>query len=127
MTKATADALNGIGISADGVQKALQDGSMTTFEVMQQVAAKLKELPASSSQVGTAIADIFGDPGEDAGLEYIKTLDGVKLSMDDVKAATNGIAEQQERQIKMQENVKMQCQASLICRRYMRTCALTLI
>ena len=106
MTKATADALNGIGISADGVQKALQDGSMTTFEVMQQVAAKLKELPASSSQVGTAIADIFGGPGEDAGLEYIKTLDGVKLSMDDVKAATDGIAEQQERQIKMQENVK---------------------
>lgn len=106
MTKATADALNGIGISADGVQKALQDGSMTTFEVMQQVATKLKELPASSSQVGTAIADIFGGPGEDAGLEYIKTLDGVKLSMDDVKAATNGIAEQQERQIKMQENVK---------------------
>ena len=106
MTKATADALNGIGISADGVQKALQDGSMTTFEVMQQVAAKLKELPASSSKVGTAIADIFGGPGEDAGLEYIKTLDDVKLSMDDVKAATNGIAEQQERQIKMQENVK---------------------
>ena len=106
MTKATADALNGIGISADGVQKALQDGGMTTFEVMQQVAAKLKELPASSSQVGTAIADIFGGPGEDAGLEYIKTLDGVKLSIDDVKAATNGIAEQQERQIKMQENVK---------------------
>ena len=106
MTKATADALNGIGISADGVQKALQDGSMTTFEVMQQVAAKLKELPASSSQVGTAIADIFGGPGEDAGLEYIKTLDDVKLSMDDVKAATDGIAEQQERQIKMQENVK---------------------
>lgn len=106
MTKATADALNGIGISADLVQQQLRDGSITTFEVMQQVATKLKELPASSSQVGTAIADIFGGPGEDAGLEYIKTLDGVKLSMDDVKAATNGVAEQQERQIKMQERIK---------------------
>lgn len=106
MTKATADALNGIGISANGVQKALQDGSTTTFEVMQQVAAKLKELPASSSKVGTAIADIFGGPGEDAGLEYIKTLADVKLSMDDVKAATNGVAEQQERQIQLQENIK---------------------
>lgn len=106
MTKATADALNGIGISADLVQQQLQDGSITTFEVMQQVAAKLKELPASSSQVGTAIADIFGGPGEDAGLEYIKTLADVKLSMDDVKAATNGVAEQQERQIKMQERIK---------------------
>ena len=106
MTKATADALNGIGISADLVQQQLRDGSITTFEVMQQVAAKLRELPPSASQVGTAIANIFGGPGEDAGLEYIKTLDGVKLSMGDVKAATNGIAEQQERQIKMQENVK---------------------
>lgn len=106
MTKATADALNGIGISADLVQQQLRDGSITTFEVMQQVAAKLKELPASSSQVGTAIADIFGGPGEDAGLEYIKTLADVKLSMDDVKAATNGVAEQQERQIKMQERIK---------------------
>lgn len=106
MTKATADALNGIGISADLVQQQLRDGSITTFEVMQQVAAKLKELPASSSQVGTAIADIFGGPGEDAGLEYIKTLANVKLSMDEVKAATNGVAEQQEKQIKMQEQIK---------------------
>ncbi len=106
MTKATADALNGIGISADLVQQQLRDGSITTFEVMQQVAAKLKELPASSSQVGTAIADIFGGPGEDAGLEYIKTLADVKLSMDEVKAATNGVAEQQEKQIKMQEQIK---------------------
>ena len=106
MTKATADALNGIGISADLVQQQLRDGSITTFEVMQQVAAKLKELPASSSQVGTAIADIFGGPGEDAGLEYIKTLANVKLSMDEVKTATNGVAEQQERQIKMQEQIK---------------------
>ncbi len=106
MTKATADALNGIGISADLVQQQLRNGSITTFEVMQQVAAKLRELPPSASQVGTAIADIFGGPGEDAGLEYIKTLADVKLSMDDVKAATNGVAEQQERQIKMQEQIK---------------------
>ena len=106
MTKATADALEGIGISADLVQQQLREGSITTFEVMQQVAEKLKELPASSSQVGAAIADIFGGPGEDAGLEYIKTLANVKLSMDEVKAATNGAAKQQEDQIKQQEEIK---------------------
>lgn len=106
MTTATAAALEGIGISVEQVQQGLRDGSTTTFEVMQQVAAKLKELPASSSQVGTAIADIFGGPGEDAGLEYIKTLADVKLSMDDVKAATNGVAEQQEQQIARQEELK---------------------
>ena len=106
MTKATADALNGIGISAEKVQADLQAGSITTFDAMQMVAAKLNELPASSAAVGTAIADIFGGPGEDAGLEYIKTLANIQLNMDAVKAATQGTAEQQERQIQMQENLK---------------------
>ncbi len=106
MTTATADALNGIGISAEQVQADLQAGSITTFDVKQMVAAKLNELPASSAVVGTAIADIFGGPGEDAGLEYIKTLANIQLNMDAVKAATQGTADQQERQIQMQENIK---------------------
>lgn len=106
MTKATAEALQGIGISAEKVQTDLQNGSITTFDVMQLVASKLNELPASSAAVGTAIADIFGGPGEDAGLEYIKTLSAAQLNMDALKAATNGTAEQQERQIRIQENLK---------------------
>lgn len=106
MTTATADALNNIGISAEQVQADLQAGSITTFDVMQMVAAKLNELPANSAAVGTAIADIFGGPGEDAGLEYIKTLANIQLNMDAVKAATQGTAEQQERQIQAQENIK---------------------
>lgn len=106
MTTATAAALEGIGISAEKVQEGLRSGALTTFEVMQMVAAKLNELPASSSAVGTAIADIFGGPGEDAGLEYIKTLANIELNMDAVKAATQGTAEQQERQIQMQEKMK---------------------
>lgn len=106
MTTATADALNNIGLSAEQVQADLQAGSITTFDVMQMVAAKLNELPASSAAVGTAIADIFGGPGEDAGLEYIKTLANIQLNMDAVKAATQGTAEQQERQIQAQENIK---------------------
>ena len=106
MTTATAQALEGIGISAEKVQEGLRTGSLTTFDVMQMVSAKLSELPASSSAVGTAIADIFGGPGEDAGLEYIKTLSSIQMNMDAVKAATQGTAEQQERQIEQQERIK---------------------
>lgn len=106
MTKATAEAMEGIGISAEKVQADLQNGSITTFDVMQLVAQKLNELPASSAAVGTAIADIFGGPGEDAGLEYIKTLANVQLNMDAVKAATDGTAQQQEKLIQTQENLK---------------------
>ena len=106
MTKATADAMNAIGISAEKVQEDLANGSLTTFDVMQMVSAKLAELPASSSAVGTAIADIFGGPGEDAGLEYIKTLATVQTNMDAVKASEGEMAAQQESQIATQENLK---------------------
>lgn len=106
MTKATRDALEGIGISSEAVMEALQSGSMTTFDVMQMVSARLAELPASSAAVGTAIADIFGGPGEDAGLEYIKTLADVELSMAKVKEAAGETAEQQEAVIRSQERMR---------------------
>ena len=102
MTKSTADALNGIGISSEKVQKALQDGSMTTFDVMQEVSKRLNELPASSEKVGTAIADIFGGPGEDAGLEYLKTLGSIETSLDDVKKQAGELAALEEEQLNAQ-------------------------
>ena len=106
LTPATKAALEGIGMSAEAVQQALRDGSATTFQVMQQVAERLSTLPASSAEVGAALADIFGGPGEDAGLEYIKTLATVETSMDAVKAATGGVAEAQDRQVAAIERVK---------------------
>lgn len=96
MTTATAAALDGIGISSKQVLLNLQDGSKTTFQVMQEVANKLKELPQSSAAVGSAIADIFGGPGEDAGLAYIEMLGNIELDMDKVKAKSGDIAKAQE-------------------------------
>lgn len=96
MTTATAAALDGIGISSKQVQKDLQDGNKTTFRVMQEVANKLKELPQSSAAVGSAIANIFGGPGEDAGLAYIEMLGNIELDMDKVKAKSGDLAKAQE-------------------------------
>ena len=110
MTTATAAALEGIGISSEGVLEGLRSGSLTTFEVMQQVASRLRELPPSASQVGAALADIFGGPGEDAGLEYIKSLADVRLSMDEVKAASGGLAERQEAAVRAQEKLNFSLQ-----------------
>lgn len=84
MTTATARALEGIGISSKKVQEDLQSGAKTTWQVMQEVSQKLSELPESSSKVGTAIADIFGGPGEDAGLQYLTMLKDIKGGIDDV-------------------------------------------
>lgn len=102
MTTATAEALDGIGISSEEVQKSLQEGSTTTFEVMKKVSDRLNELPASSAKVGTAIADIFGGSGEDAGLEYIKTLGKIETNLDEVKKQAGELGELEEKQLNSQ-------------------------
>lgn len=102
MTKSTADALNAIGISSDAVQKSLQDGSKTTFDVMQEVSAKLAEMPESASEVGTAIADIFGGPGEDAGYQYLATLKDIDTSMDALMQKSGELGDVQRRQMESQ-------------------------
>lgn len=102
MTKATADALTGIGLNYKDLQTDLQNGSKTTFDVMQLVSEKLNELPASSAVVGTAIADIFGGAGEDAGLEYLKTLKDIDTNLDNVKAQAGELGKLQEDQLRSQ-------------------------
>lgn len=106
MTTATAAALDGIGISSKKVQKELQNGSKTTFDIMQEVGNKLKEFPASSAKVGTAIADIFGGPGEDAGLKYIETLGDIEMNMDKVKEQSGDFAKAQEKQVEANKRLK---------------------
>lgn len=96
MTAATAIALDGIGISSKKVQEDLRSGATTTFDVMKKVSEKLDELPANSAAVGTAIADIFGGPGEDAGLQYLRTLKDIDVNLDTVKANAGELGEIQE-------------------------------
>lgn len=105
MTKATADALTGIGLNYKELQTNLQNGSMTTFDVMQKVSEKLNELPESSAAVGTAIADIFGGAGEDAGLQYLKTLKDIDTDLDSVKDKAGQLGKLQEEQLRSQADL----------------------
>lgn len=105
MTTATAAALEGIGISADEVQEQLKSGQKTTFDIIQMVSERLNELPDSASVVGTALADIFGGPGEDAGLQYIRTLKDIKTNLNDVKDETGKLGEAQEDMIESQKRL----------------------
>lgn len=105
MTTATADALEGIGISADEVQEQLKSGQKTTFDIIQMVSERLNELPDSASVVGTALADIFGGPGEDAGLQYIRTLKDIKTNLNEVKATAGEVGEAQEEYLQAQKEL----------------------
>lgn len=105
MTTATASALEGIGISADKVQEQLRTGQKTTFDIIQMVSQRLSELPDSASVVGTALADIFGGPGEDAGLQYVRTLKDIKTSLDDVKSTAGEVGVAQEKYLDSQKRL----------------------
>lgn len=85
MTQSTKDAINGLGLSATEIQRAVASGSMTSFEAMQKVSNKLKDFPPQSAQVGAALADIFGGPGEDA-VNFIRTLGDLDTSMEGIMA-----------------------------------------
>lgn len=105
MTTATAAALEGIGISADKVQEQLRTGQKTTFDIIQMVSERMNELPDSASVVGTALADIFGGPGEDAGLQYIRTLKDIKTNLSDVKDENGELGQAQEDMIESQKRL----------------------
>lgn len=106
MTKATSEALDGIGLNSKQISKELETGQSTIFDVIQQVSGKLAELPPQSAVVGTAIADIFGGAGEDAGLRYLSTLKDINLSLSDQVAEQGELAQAQQLQLEATEELK---------------------
>lgn len=102
MTTATRDALEGIGISSEQLQEDIRYGNITMFEAIQLVSEKLDELPPTSAKVGKAIADIFGGPGEDAGLQFLTTLHEIDTSLANVKRSAGEASKLQEEYLKSQ-------------------------
>ena len=99
MTTATSTALENIGLDSKQVQKELVSGSKTIFDVIREISARLGELPENSAAVGAAIADIFGGPGEDAGLQYLKTLKDIDTSMQTVMKKSGELGDLQRARI----------------------------
>lgn len=97
MTPATRDAIDGIGLSSKALEKGLADGSLSMIDVIRTISTRLGELPASSAKVGTAIADIFGGAGEDAGLRFLTSLKDINLNLDELVKNQGASAQAQNR------------------------------
>lgn len=100
LTPATKDALNAIGLSSKEIEIALADGSKTLFDVIKEVSGQLDTLPPQSAEVGTAIADIFGGAGEDAGLRFLKTLKNIDTDLNNVEST---LSETEQAQIRLRK------------------------
>lgn len=106
MTTATSDALAGIGIDSKQVQKDLVSGSKTMFQVIQEISARLSQLPPQSAEVGAAIADVFGSQGEDAGLRYIATLKDINTNLETVMESAGELGELQREQLESEQELQ---------------------
>lgn len=105
MSSGTASSLDAIGISSKQVQQDLAKGTKNTFDIIQQVASKMKNFEADSQQVGDVLKNVFGKQGAQAGIQLIEQLDTMSTSLDEVKKQTGAWGDVQLENIKLQKEL----------------------
>lgn len=84
MPQATREAIEGLGLSVDGLQKEISEGTSSVFEVIQKITKAIKDAGATSEVTGKAFADIFGGAGEDAGYQYLSMLSEMETNLNEL-------------------------------------------
>lgn len=105
--KATKDALDGaFGAEfTDELFSGINDGSVTTVEALQRVSKQMASSGASASQLQTVVADVFGGPGEDAGMEYLKSLQNIGGELDSMIDVTNALTARKIEQLGLEKEL----------------------
>ena len=78
-TTATSDALSdAFGKTfTDKIFKGINDGTVTTGQALEQISEKIKNTEIPTKQLQAVITDVFGGAGEDAGIDFIKSLENI--------------------------------------------------
>ncbi len=105
MSTATSASLDAIGISSKQVQQELSNGTKNTFDIIQQVASKMKDFGADSQQVGDILKNVFGKQGAQAGIQLIEQLDTMTTDIEEVKKQTGEWGETQLENIKLHKEL----------------------
>lgn len=105
MSTATSASLDAIGISSKQVQQELANGTKNTFDIIQQVASKMKDFGADSQQVGDILKNVFGKQGAAAGIQLIEQLDTMTTDIEEVKKQTGEWGETQLENIKLHKEL----------------------
>lgn len=105
MSSGTASSLDAIGISSKQVQQDLANGTKNTFDIIQQVASKMKDFGADSQQVGDILKNVFGKQGAAAGIQLIEQLDTMTTDIEEVKKQTGEWGETQLENIKLHKEL----------------------
>ena len=83
----------------------INNGSLTVEQALQRVGKEMDETKIPANQLQTVIADVFGGPGEDAGIDYLKSLKNVGKGVDELVDKTNVYTQRQERLLASQTDL----------------------
>lgn len=105
MTKQISESLDACGISSKQMQKDLKDGNITMLDAVQQVAAKLKELPENSQEAGMVMKNVFGRTAAEGGTLLIQSIADVNTNLDVAKERMGELGEVNREQMEAQKEL----------------------
>lgn len=92
-TKATRDALAGLGIDGEEMTRKLNDGTMTVFEALQEVAGAIDNVRSGSDEAGAVMQNVFGRQGTMAGTKLGEAIATLNTNLQETKKQTGELGE----------------------------------
>jgi len=106
MTKATSEALRGLGIDGEKMTRELNDGSITIFEALQKVGAAIENVDSNSQAAGQVMQQVFGRQGVTAGTNLGKAIKELNLNLEETKRQTGSVGESFNKLVKAQTDLE---------------------
>lgn len=83
----------------------VETGKITSVEALKEVSGQLGELGADSADAQKVISNLFGGPGEDAGADFIISLQNINGSLNDVLDTSNIYVQRQMEQLEAEKQL----------------------
>lgn len=103
MTPNAAKALQGIGLESASIMKDLDNGSKGVLDILREVSGAMAGANTQARQ--TAIADLFGGAGEDAGQRFLLSLSGANFNLREMVDLHNPLIARQAKRLALEEKI----------------------
>lgn len=83
----------------------INNGSLTTVDALKRISKEMGNTNIPANKLQTVIADMFGGAGEDAGIEYLLSLQNIGGTMDDLIDTESEYVKQQQTRLALEEEL----------------------
>ena len=93
MTDATSQSLAKMGIDGKKMSEQLNNGTLTVFDALKQVAAQLQTVDSNSKTAGEVMQQVFGRQGVTAGTNLAKAIETLNTDLEKTKVQTGEVGD----------------------------------